>query len=72
MAGRRRVPGVSGRARGNRSVMLIRYLRVVARNLLSRFRIAPLSSNTLLDEDLRHRDVARHPDSRVTLQRFAK
>ena len=51
---------------------LKRHFGVVVRDLLSRFRIAPLSANTLLDEDLRHRDVARHPDSRVTLQRFAK
>ena len=48
------------------------YFSVFVRTVLDWFRIAPLSANTLIDEDLRHRDMARHPDARVTCQRIAK
>ena len=48
------------------------YFSVLVRNVLGWFRIAPLSANALIDEDLRHRDVARHPDARIGLQRLAK
>lgn len=54
------------------ALMLKTRLGAAVRKLLSRFRIAPLSANTLLDEGLRHRDMARHPDARVSLQRVAK
>lgn len=56
----------------SKTIAILMFFRAAIRELMNRFRIAPLSANTLLDEGPRHRDMARHPDSRVTLQRFAK